>query len=152
MLITKKKKKNKREEGKYIYMRVTNWLYIIACALAHNFDFSKIHVGQLPKVDPLSRNRINERNARVYRPTVFNPSRLVFSCCFACFFFVQRFGIIRYLPSIITNVPVMSRVERHEMHRTTERSRAAHIHVVHTCAWIRYDGRERGEAWHILQP
>lgn len=43
--------------------------------------------------DLLSPNRVNERNTRVYRPVSFNPSHLVFSCCSACFFFVQRFSI-----------------------------------------------------------
>lgn len=52
---------------------------------------------QPPKVDPLSPNRVNERNARVYRPISFNPSRLVLSCCSACFFFVQRFSIYQVL-------------------------------------------------------
>lgn len=52
---------------------------------------------QPPKVNPLSPNRVNERNARIYRPMSFNPSRLVFSCCSACFFFVQRFSIYQVL-------------------------------------------------------
>lgn len=84
---------NEKEEVKQkenIYTRViridlTQWL------LASIFDFSKVHVNPQKLTHFLVIGSMKGMPA--YIGLSFNPSRLVFSCCSACFFFVQRFSI-----------------------------------------------------------
>lgn len=93
-----------------------------------------------PESWPTSRNRVNERNAHVYRPTAFIPSQLVFSCCSACFFFVQRFSIQYH--SVFTKYYcecACDTCERHDVphERTVSRRAYSRTYVMNQVRWER---------------
>jgi len=82
------------------------------------------------------------KDARIYRPMSFNPSRLVFSCCSACFFFVQRFSIYQ----VLLLRTCLWRVRCDVPHERAEPRRSA------PCTYVHESGTVEGSAWHILQP
>lgn len=44
-------------------------------------------------INPVDLEKVAIKGTALCADVTRNPLRLVFSCCFACFFFVQRFGI-----------------------------------------------------------
>lgn len=110
------------------------------------FDLGKIHVDPRKLTHYSAMGSMKGTLAYIGLP--FNPSRLVFSCCLACFFFVQRFGIqyhsvfIKCYYERACDVACETRNVPHE--RAKSRRAYSRSIYVHTC--MNQVRRETGEA------